>query len=68
MVSLGEFIYAPLGLYNSFYIFFFDPVKSTFRKVESIVDDKFMLSNGVGKRRIYGLHAFPNHIESLMSL
>ncbi|ESQ30402.1 hypothetical protein EUTSA_v10012281mg [Eutrema salsugineum] len=54
-----EFRYVPLGFYKYFYILFNDPEKNSFRKVEF---------KGVGDGRIYPLHTFQNHIETLKSL
>ncbi|KAJ4894064.1 putative F-box protein [Raphanus sativus] len=54
----GEFIYVPFNRLS--YIEFYDPVRNSFRKLklEGIEDEK------IG----HAVMAFPNHIESLMSL
>ncbi|XP_033136081.1 putative F-box protein At3g10240 [Brassica rapa] len=53
----GEFIYVTSRFHKSSYIVFYDPVRNSCKiiKFEGIVDGLTM-------------HAFPNHIESLMSL
>ncbi|KAF8062158.1 hypothetical protein N665_1200s0003 [Sinapis alba] len=76
----GELIYVPDEFSQSFYILLCDPVKNSWRRFEfKVLSEEKSLHNGVKgegegeddddeHRPIYGLHYFPNHIDSQMSL
>ncbi|EFH70329.1 hypothetical protein ARALYDRAFT_314223 [Arabidopsis lyrata subsp. lyrata] len=62
----GEFIYVPDVVRKSSYILFYDPVRNSFRRFElkGVIEEKSVLNNLFYRM----LHAFPNHVESQMSL
>ncbi|EOA36510.1 hypothetical protein CARUB_v10011291mg [Capsella rubella] len=59
----GEFVYVSSTFREMDYILFCDPIKNSFRRfeLEGIAD-------GVSNRRIYALHAFPDHVDSQITL
>ncbi|ESQ44638.1 hypothetical protein EUTSA_v10003313mg [Eutrema salsugineum] len=68
ITQAGEFIYVPNAFHKSFYIWLFDPVRNSRRRLEfnRLADDE---ENGAQTRHMFKcLYAFPNHIESQMSL
>ncbi|KAF8100402.1 hypothetical protein N665_0225s0019 [Sinapis alba] len=75
----GELIYVPDDFSLSFYILLCDPVKNSWRRFEfKVSSEEISVHNGVEgegedddddeHRPNYGLHYFPNHIDSQMSL
>ncbi|ESQ30713.1 hypothetical protein EUTSA_v10012065mg, partial [Eutrema salsugineum] len=59
------FIFVPPIFRKSLYIFFWDPVRNSFRRFEFkgiADDDEPFLNNGVQIRREYVLYTFPNQI------
>ncbi|CAH8355481.1 unnamed protein product [Eruca vesicaria subsp. sativa] len=65
----GEFIFAPYGYHEAFYITYFDPKRNTTRKVlfERILDE-FTRPYGLDCNDLFNVEVHPNHIESLSSL
>ncbi|CAN7090778.1 putative F-box protein At1g47790 [Brassica rapa] len=63
----GEFIYVPNTFRHLFYTLLYDPVRNSWRRFEfkEMAGDK-SVSNGLVRE--YRLHAFPNHIDSQISL
>ncbi|CAA7017869.1 unnamed protein product [Microthlaspi erraticum] len=59
----GELIYVPTSFDKSYYIIYFDPVKNSSRRFEFKGMDGSESWSGP-----HTFHAFPNHIESLVSI
>ncbi|CAH8275276.1 unnamed protein product [Arabidopsis lyrata] len=68
--STGEFIYVSGNTPKNISAFYYDPVRETIRSVKGIENEKFRRCYGSNDNFIPSsfLHAFPNHIENLMSL
>ncbi|KAF8054893.1 hypothetical protein N665_1309s0012 [Sinapis alba] len=73
LTHAGEFIYVPERVSQSFYILLCDPVRNSWRRFEfkGMADDVSVRVDEDEKEeehQPYALHAFPNHIDSQMSL
>ncbi|EOA34037.1 hypothetical protein CARUB_v10021537mg [Capsella rubella] len=66
----GEFIFVQSTFLKSFVILYFDPGRSSLRRVEfkGVADEEFRFKNGLGNKRLRALFSFPNHVETLTSL
>ncbi|CAN7133597.1 unnamed protein product [Brassica rapa subsp. narinosa] len=65
----GEYAFAPHGVYEAFYIIYFDPRRNSTRKVlfERNLDE-FRRRCGLDSDDYFTMQVYPNHIESLFSL
>ncbi|CAH8264971.1 unnamed protein product [Arabidopsis lyrata] len=70
VTDAGEFIYVPQNLLGPFHALYFDPKTNTVRRViyQGVADDEFRRRHGLGNKTLEGLHIFPDHIESLLSM
>ncbi|XP_010463252.1 PREDICTED: putative F-box protein At1g47765 [Camelina sativa] len=59
----GEFVYVSSTFDKKGYILFCDPLRNSFRRFELKG-----IAEGVLKSRMYALYAFPNHVESQITL
>ncbi|CAL9226926.1 unnamed protein product [Arabidopsis halleri] len=68
--STGEFIYVSGNAPKNISAFYYDPVREIIRSVKGIENEKFRRCYGSNDNFISSifLHAFPIHIENLMSL
>ncbi|CAL9226927.1 unnamed protein product [Arabidopsis halleri] len=68
--STGEFIYVSGNAPKDISVFYYDPVRETIRSVKGIEYEQFRRCYGSNDNFVssLSLHAFPDHIENLMSL